>query len=152
MVKYKRHLIACRNHVSNCVSMKLGATYVMKYMHEKKLPCIRHIHRIQMIIQKLHEGRFMYKGGKYMSQNEKKRIKVDIYNQTYTIMGDEEEHHVRLVASLVDQKMREIKEMNRHLDAAKLAVLTAVNTVNEHVKLKEEYATLLGQLERKRKK
>lgn len=87
-----------------------------------------------------------------MTQNEKKRIKVDIYNQTYTIMGDEEEHHVRLVASLVDQKMREIKEANSHLDAAKLAVLTAVNTVNEHVKLKEEYATLLGQLERKRKK
>lgn len=87
-----------------------------------------------------------------MSHNDKKRIKVDIYNQIYTIMGNEEEEHVRLVASLVDQKMREIKEANNHLDATKIAVLTAVNTVNEHVKLKEEYATLLGQLERKRKK
>lgn len=87
-----------------------------------------------------------------MSHNDKKRIKVDIYNQIYTIKGNEEEEHVRLVASLVDQKMREIKEANIHLDATKIAVLTAVNTVNEHVKLKEEYATLLGQLERKRKK
>lgn len=87
-----------------------------------------------------------------MSHNDKKRIRVDIYNQTYTIMGNEAEHHVRLVASLVDQKMREIKETNSNLDATKLAVLTAVNTVNDHVKLKEEYATLLGQLERKRKK
>lgn len=92
------------------------------------------------------------KGGNYMSHNDKKRIEVDIYNQTYKIMGNEEEHHVRLVASLVDQKMREIKEKNSHLDATKLAVLTAVNTVSEHVKLKEEYASLLGQSQRKRKK
>lgn len=87
-----------------------------------------------------------------MSHKDKNRIKVDIYNQTYTIMGDEEEHHVRLVASLVDQKMREIKEANSSLDATQIAVLTAVNIVNEHVKLKEEYASVLGELERKRKK
>ncbi|WP_163970175.1 cell division protein ZapA [Oceanobacillus halotolerans] len=79
-----------------------------------------------------------------MAQNDKTRVTVDIHNKPYTVIGTESPHHVRLVASLVDQKMREIQEANPKLDTTKLAVLTAVNTMNDYLKLKEEYASLLG--------
>ncbi|GAB3064898.1 cell division protein ZapA [Virgibacillus ainsalahensis] len=87
-----------------------------------------------------------------MTHNEKKRITVDIHNKSYTIVGKESGNHVRLVANLVDQKMNEIYEMNSHLDTTKLAVLTAVNTMNDYLKLKEDYAKLLGSLREKEDK
>jgi cell division protein ZapA len=82
-------------------------------------------------------------------QEKKKRIQVEIHNRTYNIVGSEPESHVRLVASLVDQKMEEIQNANRHLDTANLAVLTAINTMSDYLKLKEDYATLVGSMRRK---
>ena len=84
-------------------------------------------------------------GGNRVGRNEKVRITVDINNRPYTIIGNEPASHVRLVASLVDQKMRDIQEANEHLDTTQLAVLTAVNTMNDYLKLKEEYAALQSQ-------
>ena len=55
---------------------------------------------------------------------------------------------MRLVASMVDDKMREINSHNRQLDSAKLAVLTAVNTVHENIKLKEQVEQLEEELKR----
>jgi cell division protein ZapA len=51
---------------------------------------------------------------------------------------------------MVDEKMREIRMKNPHLDTSKLAVLTAVNTIHEYIKLKDELDQL--QLELKREK
>ncbi|HEX6594587.1 MAG TPA: cell division protein ZapA [Bacillota bacterium] len=85
-----------------------------------------------------------------MTQEGKARITVDIYNKSYTIVGDESASHIRLVASLVDQKMKELYKKNPNMDTSSLAVLTAVNTMNEYVKLKEDYATLLGSIKRER--
>ncbi|WP_085991743.1 cell division protein ZapA [Oceanobacillus senegalensis] len=80
----------------------------------------------------------------------KERVSVEIHNRSYTVVPDDESAtHVRLVASLVDQKMKEIQHSNRHLDTASLAVLTALNTMNDYLKLKEEYARLLGSKKRK---
>ncbi len=73
---------------------------------------------------------------------EKTRSTVEIYGETYTIVGDENPEHIFKVASLVDKKMREIKEKNQNLDTRKLAVLTALNTVNELLKCEEELARL----------
>ena len=57
-----------------------------------------------------------------MSDNAKTKITVDIYGQQYTIVGTESSSHIRHVASLVDDKMREISEKNPSLDVSKLAV------------------------------
>ncbi|WP_156292048.1 cell division protein ZapA [Oceanobacillus salinisoli] len=85
-----------------------------------------------------------------MTQENKERVSVEIHNRTYTVVGDDESaSHVRLVASLVDQKMKDIQSSNKHLDTASLAVLTALNTMNDYLKLKEEYARLLGSMNRK---
>ncbi len=75
-----------------------------------------------------------------MSQQNEKRMKisVEIYGQQYSVVGDESTSHMRMVAAIVDDKMREINAKNPSLDINRLAVLTAVNVVHDYIKLKEE--------------
>nr|WP_230499496.1 cell division protein ZapA [Sutcliffiella rhizosphaerae] len=80
---------------------------------------------------------------------QKTRTTVDIYGQQYSIVGTESISHIRLVASIVDEKMREINTKNSNLDISKLAVLTAVNVVHDYIKLKDEYDTLQRDLKKK---
>lgn len=83
-----------------------------------------------------------------MSQTEKSRTTVDIYGVQYVILGTESSSHIRLVASMVDDKMREIHSKNPSLDTNKLAVLTAVNVVNDYLKQKERLDYLENELKR----
>ena len=83
-----------------------------------------------------------------MSEQQKNRISVDIYGQTYKMVGSETSGHMRLVASMVDDKMREIHSHNPSLDSTKLAVLTAVNTMHEYVNLKEQVEQLEEEIKR----
>ncbi len=85
-----------------------------------------------------------------MSDNEKNKVTVDIYGQQYTVVGTESASHIRLVASLVDSKMREINEKNPNLDVSRLAVLTAVNMVHDYIKLQDQLSTI--QIEQKTEK
>ena len=81
-----------------------------------------------------------------MAEPDKNRVSVDIYGQPYQMMGKETIGHMRLVASLVDDMMREISSKNRSLDTTKIAVLTALNTVNDSLKLKERVEELENEL------
>lgn len=81
-----------------------------------------------------------------VSDQNRNRTNVDIYGHQYTIIGEEDKSHVRMVASMVDDKMREISDSNPYLDTNRLAVLTAVNIVNEYLKLKKEYDDLLQKI------
>lgn len=83
-----------------------------------------------------------------MSEQHKIRVSVDIYGQTYKMVGSETSGHMRLVASMVDDKMREINSHNPSLDSAKLAVLTAINAVHDYVKLKEQLEHLEEEIKR----
>jgi cell division protein ZapA len=83
-----------------------------------------------------------------LAETEKTRTTVDIYGYQYVIVGTETESHIRLVASMVNDKMREISSRNPSLDTNKLAVLTAVNAVNDYLKLKEDYERLENELKR----
>ena len=83
-----------------------------------------------------------------MSEQHKIRVSVDIYGQTYKMVGSETSGHMRLVASMVDDKMREINSHNPSLDSAKLAVLTAINSVHDYVKLKEQFEQLEEEIKR----
>ena len=85
-----------------------------------------------------------------MSNIQKHKTTVAIYGQQYVIMGTESPSHVRLVASLVDDKMREISYKNPTLDVNKLAVLTAVNAVNDYIKLKDQLERLQEELQKEK--
>lgn len=81
-----------------------------------------------------------------MTAQEKNRISVEIFGHTYKMVGSESTGHMRLVASIVDEKMREINSHNPSLDSAKLAVLTAVNSIHDYLVLKEQCEKLEEQL------
>ncbi|TCN24492.1 cell division protein ZapA [Mesobacillus foraminis] len=83
-----------------------------------------------------------------LSDTKKIRTTVDIYGQQYTIVGTESTSHIRLIASMVDDKMREISSMNPSLDINKLAVLTAVNAVNDYLKIKDRAEKLEAEIQR----
>jgi cell division protein ZapA len=85
-----------------------------------------------------------------LSNTEKTRTTVDIYGTQYVILGTENQGHVRHVASLVDKKMREIGSRNPLLDVNKLAVLTAVNAVNDYIKMKEQLEKLQSELQKEK--
>ncbi|ULT55900.1 cell division protein ZapA [Neobacillus drentensis] len=85
-----------------------------------------------------------------MSNIQKHKTTVAIYGQQYVIMGTESPSHVRLVASLVDDKMREISYKNPTLDVNKLAVLTAVNAVNDYIKIKDQLERLQAELQKEK--
>ncbi|WP_342432527.1 cell division protein ZapA [Neobacillus sp. FSL H8-0543] len=85
-----------------------------------------------------------------MSKIQKNRTTVDIYGQQYTILGTESPSHIRSVALLVDNKMREIGSRNPSLDVSKLAVLTAVNAVNDYIKMKEQVERLQLELQKEK--
>ncbi|MGG5254839.1 cell division protein ZapA [Neobacillus sp. SM06] len=85
-----------------------------------------------------------------MSNQEKNRTTVEIHGQSYIILGLESPSHIRYVASLVNEKMREISSKNPSLDVSKLAVLTAVNAVNDYVKVKEQLEKLQEELKKEK--
>jgi cell division protein ZapA len=85
-------------------------------------------------------------GAWMLSEVQKSRTSVDIYGVQYIIIGTESPSHIRLVASMVDEKMREISSKNSSLDSSKLAVLTAVNAVNDYIKAKDRIEQLENEL------
>lgn len=85
-----------------------------------------------------------------LSNSQKNRTTVDIYEQQYIIVGTESPSHIRLVAALVNDKMREISSKNPALDVNKLAVLTAVNAVNDYLKMKDQLERLLIEFQKEK--
>ncbi len=83
-----------------------------------------------------------------MSETRKTRTTVDINGVQYVIIGTESASHIRLVASMVDDKMREISSMNPSLGTNKLAVLTAINAVNDYLLLKDKFDLLENKLKK----
>lgn len=81
----------------------------------------------------------------------KNRIVVKINDQKYTIIGQDDPAHIRYVTHLVDEKIKEIGEMSPGLDTTRKSVLTAVNVMDEYVKLKQEYDDLLEEIEKQGK-
>jgi len=81
-----------------------------------------------------------------LADKQKTRIAVEIYGQTYKMVGTETSSHMREVAAIVDEKMREISSHNSALDSTKIAVLTAVNSVHDLLKEKEQVEKLELQL------
>lgn len=81
-------------------------------------------------------------------QSEVNRVRVDIYGQDYSLKGKAPVEHLKRVARLVDEKMKEIGEQNPRLDYSRIAVLAAVNIADEYLRLCDEYEDLLRALER----
>ena len=68
--------------------------------------------------------------------NEKKRYKVTIFGQEYTLISNEHEEQVLQAARLVDEVMQEIAGKSVAIDQQKVAVLAALHMANSVVQAK----------------
>ncbi|HTC63798.1 MAG TPA: cell division protein ZapA [Candidatus Saccharimonadales bacterium] len=60
-----------------------------------------------------------------------KRVKVEIYGQSYTMGGDLDEAYVQKLAHYVDEKMRAVGEATQTVDSVRVAVLAALAIADE---------------------
>lgn len=78
-------------------------------------------------------------------------IDVSIFNQTYRLRSQTGEEHVRQIANLVDERMRQISAHITTHDVVKIAVLAALNIADEMQNLRNYYereiAPLLARLQ-----
>ena len=65
-------------------------------------------------------------------------IRVDIYDQQYTIRGDLDQEYIQALAKYLDGKMRTIAERTRTVDSLRVAVLAALNIADEYHRLKAQ--------------
>lgn len=68
----------------------------------------------------------------------KNKVIVRIMGQEYTLVSDDSREYMQKVSNLVDDKMREITASNKKLSTSMIAVLTALNAMDEYLKLQIE--------------
>jgi cell division protein ZapA len=73
-------------------------------------------------------------------------IRVEIYNQTYSIRSDGDNEYILDLAGYVDSKMREISSGTLTVDSLKVAILAALHIADEFYQLKNAQAQTDAQL------
>ena len=66
-------------------------------------------------------------------------VQVYIFNQTYRLRSSSDEEHIRRVARLVDERMREISQLAPNHDALKVAVMAALHIADELERIRESH-------------
>src|SRR5436189_4779765 len=73
-------------------------------------------------------------------------IRVEIYNQTYSIRSDGDNEYIYDLAQYVDGKMRDISSGTLTVDSLKVAILAALHIADEFYQLKNAQAQSDAQL------
>lgn len=66
-------------------------------------------------------------------------VQVTIFNQAYNLRSLSDGEHVRQIAQLVDERMRQISTQFTTHDVSKIAVLAALNIADELQRMKDYY-------------
>jgi cell division protein ZapA len=80
------------------------------------------------------------------SDGTEQTIRVEIYNQTYSIRSDGDNDYILELAEYVDRKMREISSGTFTVDSLKVAILAALHIADEYYQLKHSLAQNDAQL------
>jgi len=70
-------------------------------------------------------------GDKAKNGTSESTIRVEIYNQTYSIRSDGDNEYILRLAEYVDRKMREISSGTMTVDSLKVAILAALHIADE---------------------
>ena len=76
-------------------------------------------------------------------------MKIEIYDQSYSVQADGNEDYLKELAAYVDEKMRTVAEAARTVDSLKVAVLAALNIADEMFTLKQHQEKLEGPLRKR---
>jgi cell division protein ZapA len=74
------------------------------------------------------------------SNPEERSLRVEIYNQTYSIRSDGDNDYILELADYVDSKMREISSGTLTVDSLKVAILAALHIADEFHQLKGTFS------------
>jgi cell division protein ZapA len=64
----------------------------------------------------------------------KKRLEVEIYNQTFIVTSEDDEQYVREIASYVDERMRQIGGSTKTAVPLRVAIMAALSIADEYHK------------------
>jgi cell division protein ZapA len=81
------------------------------------------------------------------AKNKVTKVSVEIFNENYTVRGEENPEYIEMLASYVDRRMKMVSQRNPDLTNTKIAVLTALNLADELNKLQEDYDELVKVLD-----
>ena len=73
-------------------------------------------------------------------------IRVEIYNQTYSIRSDGDNDYIQRLAEYVDGKMRDISSGTLTVDSLKVAILAALHIADEFHQLQDHQKQVDSQL------
>jgi cell division protein ZapA len=76
-------------------------------------------------------------------------VKIQIYDQSYSFGGDQDEEYLKRLAAYVDEKMRVVAESTRTVDSLKVAVLAAMNIADEMFTLRDRQQEIDGPLRKR---
>ena len=80
---------------------------------------------------------------------EPQSIRVMIYDQEYFMRGDLNQEYIQKLAQYLDTKMRSIAERTRTVDTLRVAMLAALNVVDEYHQLKARYEEVTHHMDQK---
>ncbi|HMM79281.1 MAG TPA: cell division protein ZapA [Pyrinomonadaceae bacterium] len=81
-----------------------------------------------------------------MSDDPTSTMRVEIYNQTYSIRSDGDNTYIHDLAAYVDRKMREISSGTMTVDSLKVAILAALHIADELHQIQDSQRNVDGQL------
>lgn len=73
-----------------------------------------------------------------MSQNLNK-VEVYILDNRYVLKGVENQEYMEMLAFQLNKRLKKAQEINPRLNTVQTAVLTAINLLDELIKLQQEY-------------
>ncbi len=79
-----------------------------------------------------------------------KKIMVEIFGDQYPLITDGDESHIRALAAMVDERMREIARKSTNLSGQRVGVLAALQIAEEYSQMKKDYDDLVAMLDAKR--
>ena len=86
--------------------------------------------------------------GEAVPERRVQRVSVRIHGQEYQVRSDAAPEHVQALADRLDARMRELNRANPRLGGLQVAVLVALNILDDFVRLEDQYHRVLGLLER----
>jgi cell division protein ZapA len=84
--------------------------------------------------------------GKGRAETAEQTVRVEIYNQTYSIRSDGDNEYILRLAEYVDGKMRDISSGTLTVDSLKVAILAALHIADEFHQAKSSHAQVDAQL------
>lgn len=83
---------------------------------------------------------------KERAESSEQTVRVEIYNQTYSIRSDGDNEYILRLAEYVDGKMRDISSGTLTVDSLKVAILAALHIADEYHQAKNNHAQVDAQL------